>query len=745
MKTRICFISAVLIILLSKPLFAGFNAQKLNSYQSWWITEIQKFESKTEVYGLLYQSSINVKLKLGKDSWWEYNTQKYICQNPPAGKYEFRWNFNLPKNAYVKDLLYWDKEKDTFVSASVIDLTTAENNYYANREDSASVLLRQYMRRDYNGNYNLEYELKISPVNWDETVEFIIKYVSPCEMYYDKRVVNDYSYQFYSENYNYYTQCNNTVPAKILTIDYNNPDAAPQNFQTNGIQWDNGQSWTKNGDYWQAAISKNYNQFSLSLAAENADGKFLRTYPAGNSNFYQLSALPQIKDEIRYPRKIVLAFDLIQNYFNSYSRENFIKMINEALLISTTEKDSLLFVTSDFDVKWLNNNFEQRTENLLNTHLNTVVQTVPKLNTLPYMLKDIVKFLNLKNEDAEVWIISDDNKTGVRAETVMELLNQTYFSADNKIKFNIIDVSNSYNSYYIQNKNYRGNEYLYENLSRISGGNFGSTYNTYYKLYIDKVLDCFAPTVSTVEIDPVPEAGISYSRFDLNKGRNSFNITSRYFEIGMFDGSAPFTVNYFGNYLSGSYFNNINIVEDNTNISEDILENTLLYWYGNYILNELFLQPQSYSTIKYIEDLAVINHLMTPYSGFIIPGPTGSAGFKRLEIEEVTDVKEVPQINEKVLPVNIGLTAYPNPFNPQTSIIINLTTAAATGSKTLAIYNVLGQKIRSFDLSGYNNLSQIKVDWNGLNDYGSQVSSGTYIAVLKTNESITSLKLLLIR
>jgi len=55
-----------------------------------------------------------------------------------------------------------------------------------------------------------------------------------------------------------------------------------------------------------------------------------------------------------------------------------------------------------------------------------------------------------KNVDAEVWLISDDYQTAVRAETVMELLNESYLRAKNNIVFNILDASNAYSGYYIK-------------------------------------------------------------------------------------------------------------------------------------------------------------------------------------------------------------------------------------------------------------------------------------------------------
>lgn len=361
------------------------------------------------------------------------------------------------------------------------------------------------------------------------------------------------------------------------------------------------------------------------------------------------------------------------------------------------------------------------------------------------MLKDIVKYLNEKDVDAEVWLVSDDYQTGVRAETVMELLDHTYFKANKKLVYNIIDVSSTWYSYYIQNKYYRGNEYLYENLSRLSGGNFAKMYDKYYMYYIDDALDCWAPKVSTVEIDPIPNNGFTYSRVNLSN-RNNFHIGARYFQIGMFEGDLPINVNYFGNYLKNPYFNSIDLPEDYTEVPESITLNTALYWFGNYIMKDLFLQPQSYSTIKYIEELSVQNRLLTPYSAFVIPGPTGYSGYVRIYEDEITNIEEINQSeDEEVIPTELAISSYPNPFNPSTNIIMSIPANLANQEKQFDIYNILGEKVKSFDMTQYNNLSEIHINWSGMNDYGNAVASGMYIAVFKVGSIIKSLKLLLVQ
>ncbi len=746
MKKNLCFI-ILLSLLLSQNIFADFYARKLDGSYNYWTKQILKYETKIELYGLFYETTINLKLKLGQEDRWEYNNQTgqyyQYCGNPPIGAYEFIWTFSLPQNAFIKDLLVWDNSSNSFKETSVINLSTGEQNYNSNSSDQLKVLLKQYMRRDYNGNYNLQYDLRISPVQWDESAEFIIKIIAPCEIAVDKRIVDDFSNQFYSY---YNSRCFSNVPADYLTIDYNNPNSQPQ-FFNGSLNKNNGEipQWNKSGSFWQASADF-INSPRFFFPAESSIGKFLQTSSIDQNHFYQLTTKPFIKDELRYPRKIVLAFDLNSEYISSYSRNNFLLMIRDALLNSITSKDSIVFVTSDFNVKWLNNNFVQASESFISSNLNSINNIIPKLNTLPYMLKEIVQFLNEKNTDAEVWLISNDYQTGVRVETVMELLDQTYYKAKNKIKFNIIDTGgDSYN--YIQNKYYRGNEYLYENLTRLSGGNFNKIYDLYYLYYIDQVLDCWAPKVSTVEIDPLPQNGFSYSRINLNNNKNNFDITARYGQYGLMEGNAPFTVNYFGNYLNESYFNTIELAEDNSAIPEEISKNVGLYWFGNYIMKDLFLQPQSYSTIKYIEELSVKYHIITPYSAFIIPAPSGYSGYIRQYEDEIVSVEHNidDEFTPETIPSELSISAYPNPFNPQTTIVIKLSGELNKDEIKLDIFNILGQKVKSFDLSGYSNSYELRINWNGLNDFGSQVSSGTYFAVLRTGHAVKTLKLLLVR
>ncbi len=78
------------------------------------------------------------------------------------------------------------------------------------------------------------------------------------------------------------------------------------------------------------------------------------------------------------------------------------------------------------------------------------------------------------------------------------------------------------------------------------------------------------------------------------------------------------------------------------------------------------------------------------------------------------------------------LDAYPNPFNPSTTIRVQM---AKAGPAKLLIYNVLGQKIRTL-YDGELQKGTKQFVWNGKDDLGKQVASGLYFYQLKTRNTV---------
>ena len=87
------------------------------------------------------------------------------------------------------------------------------------------------------------------------------------------------------------------------------------------------------------------------------------------------------------------------------------------------------------------------------------------------------------------------------------------------------------------------------------------------------------------------------------------------------------------------------------------------------------------------------------------------------------------------------VSAYPNPFNPRTLVTFEL---PASRRVRIAVFNLKGQRVagladRTFPAGGHG------VPWEGLDDQGRQVPSGTYFVVLQDGRHTRRTKVTLLK
>ncbi len=100
------------------------------------------------------------------------------------------------------------------------------------------------------------------------------------------------------------------------------------------------------------------------------------------------------------------------------------------------------------------------------------------------------------------------------------------------------------------------------------------------------------------------------------------------------------------------------------------------------------------------------------------------------------------QLTTRNIPADYQLLQnFPNPFNPETLISYSI---PQNGHVTLQVYNTMGQKIRTL-VNEYKNAGMFSVIWDGRNDGGLNVSSGTYIYVMKSGDMTMKRKAVLLR
>lgn len=84
---------------------------------------------------------------------------------------------------------------------------------------------------------------------------------------------------------------------------------------------------------------------------------------------------------------------------------------------------------------------------------------------------------------------------------------------------------------------------------------------------------------------------------------------------------------------------------------------------------------------------------------------------------------------------------YPNPFNPVTQITFHLPQASEVN---LVVYDLNGRMVRSL-LQGPKPAGLHQIEWDGLNNNGSETASGVYVYLLKTERGLLSRKMIKLR
>ncbi len=84
---------------------------------------------------------------------------------------------------------------------------------------------------------------------------------------------------------------------------------------------------------------------------------------------------------------------------------------------------------------------------------------------------------------------------------------------------------------------------------------------------------------------------------------------------------------------------------------------------------------------------------------------------------------------------------YPNPFNPNTSIQFQV---PKSSDVTIRIYDMLGQEVRTL-FAGQVNAGRYVTEWNGINNSGIKMSSGTYIYKMTAGDFVDTKEMVLLK
>ena len=100
--------------------------------------------------------------------------------------------------------------------------------------------------------------------------------------------------------------------------------------------------------------------------------------------------------------------------------------------------------------------------------------------------------------------------------------------------------------------------------------------------------------------------------------------------------------------------------------------------------------------------------------------------------------------NDQLQITNYKLQNYPNPFNPETEIAFSIPNDFKKAN--IEIYNIKGQKIKTFLISNFKFQISNSINWNGTDENNKPVGSGIYFYQLKVDgQTKASKKMLLMK
>jgi len=158
---------------------------------------------------------------------------------------------------------------------------------------------------------------------------------------------------------------------------------------------------------------------------------------------------------------------------------------------------------------------------------------------------------------------------------------------------------------------------------------------------------------------------------------------------------------------------------------------------------ERHISTSSWETIGYVPGFGTTSEPKTySYTDDNIVTGTYIYRLKQIDYDGTFSYSDEIEVEVNFAPSDYALFQnYPNPFNPSTSVRFQV---PQTSSVTVKIYDMLGQEVRTL-FTGEVVRGIYAANWNGLNDAGLQMSSGSYIYKMVAGDFVQSKKMVLLK
>lgn len=627
--------------------------------------------------------------------------------------------FQLPEKAIVHDS--WLFMKDWISKGKILDKWTATQIYedIVDRRKDPSILSKTSATN---------YELRVFPMAGNETRKVKISYLLPANLS-SKGVSSQLPIDLLK------TSNQPLQSLGILSWDsetFKNPKLSNKNIKfiskTDGTH----------GNYYDAFVPLDLLNSDLSINFEHKSDNsniYLQQFSTDdNDNFYQLFLSSEMFLENEEFKKVLILIDYDQENTNLTANEVLNKTKLE-LLKNLKPKDYFNIMLSNISTKKFREDWVSATEENINLAFTELDNSLASYSNLSNLLGSSIEYIN-KDNDQNSQILLISNSDQYTDEVIAnDFTNDLVALLENNNKINVIDYQEkNFKLFSINGRRYFGNEYIYNNISKITLGSFNQMYesNSYwYTQYVNSFSEVISNafkniggTINALDIYTTLENGYCYNRFNLSKSENISYVSEPILQVGKFDGEFPFSIDITGEFKGNVFSKKIKINEENIIKGDSITEKI---WAGQYLRN-LENTSRSNSIINDIVSASKEFTVLSKYTSFLC-------------LEEKEDYACFDCFDESVLEVNSlniqddFFSFYPNPFIDGLTIEIVLRNGEKV--KNLKIIDLNGKTIHNFDTSNFTE-GKNKIVYKPNLD----LTSGIYIINYATNKNNYNIKLI---
>ncbi|MEO6169119.1 MAG: T9SS type A sorting domain-containing protein [Chitinophagales bacterium] len=428
---------------------------------------------------------------------------------------------------------------------------------------------------------------------------------------------------------------------------------------------------------------------------------------------------------------------------SSLSRTHVINTLKNYISTWFSAGDSVNFMFSGFFTETFSSNWVSADSASLAQIFNTIDTTyISNASNLPLLLIDGMNFIQSHENKGNIVLIASSDEF-IYVDESNELFEDVInFMGPQKIPINTINLDDmSWLNYYGNNLYYRGNEYLYSNLSTYSGGEFQTilsyNYLDYYYWYYESIYTSYETMLGSLfpkltdyftalDVYTTLSSGFTYSNYDLGAQSGFVYFGSPFRKTGKFYGTFPMEISISAVTSGGQFYNSQLSLDASELYALD--STTQNVWAAQYIRSMLGY-TQSSSVVSEIIQASKNERVLCKYTAFLALEPNTTTVDTVFIPITVGSGGGGTGVEETVSTVVNHVTCYPNPATTVVMFDFNVDEASEVD---IVVYNLYGERVATI-LNDQSVLGHQSIHYNV-----SDLASGIYFYRVTVNGKLTS-------